>query len=269
MKTLISSDATEGHIISKYSFKVLAFGGSPQNTNEKKSVLVHTEDDTVSAKEEVEGSHVQDTVPEKIAESRDDLVESLLKKTDDISSNFIKMQMKLEAAEEEHKIALEAAKKEAYEQGVSDGRSQVLAEQKQVSQEGANQFAKSVQTLEQSANNFENALEGIQNELMHAALDIAHEVILKEISSDSQEIAKILSDNLIKELQSASQVTLKVNPVDHGAISEKVGSMQHVEVVSDSAVSPGGVIAISDAGNIDSEIMKRFAGVKKAALSGE
>lgn len=267
MKTLIASDATEGHTISKYSFKVLAFGGQ-SNTQNDTSVLVDTP--TTQKKETQEIPEVgEEIASSETSGSRDDLVESLLKKTDDISSNFIKMQMKLEATEAEHKVALEAAKSEAYEMGISDGRSQILAEQEHQSQEGINQFAKSVQTLEVSASNFENALEGIQNELLHAALDIAKEVILKEISSDSQEIAKHLSDNLIKELQGASKVTLKVNPVDHGAISEKVGSLLHIEVVSDSAVSPGGVIAISDAGNIDSEVMKRFAGVKKAALSGE
>ena len=102
MKTLIASDATEGHIISKYSFKVLAFGGQP-STKEEASVLVDPSealgDDAVA---EVDGSGETGAVTEPSG-SRDDLVESLLKKTDDISSNFIKMQMKLEAVEAEHK----------------------------------------------------------------------------------------------------------------------------------------------------------------------
>ena len=88
-----------------------------------------------------------------------------------------------------------------------------------------------------------------------------------ELNDNSKEVAKVLSDELIKELQSASKVTLKVNPKDHGAISEHVGSLEHIEVVSDSAISEGGVIAISDAGNIDAEISKRFERVKKAVLS--
>jgi len=266
MKTLIANDATEGHIISKYSFKVLGFGAP--STEPSASVLVNSE---VSATPEDVANPSSSEMAENSVEtgSRDELVESLLKKTDDISSNFIKMQMKLEDADALHKVALEAAKKEAYESGIEDGRSQVFAEQEKASSEGSDQFANSVKTLETSASNFENALEGIHNELLHAALDIAKEVISKEVSADSMAIAKALSDGLIAELQSASKVTLKVNPKDHGAISEKVGSLEHIEVVSDSAVSPGGVIAISDAGNIDAEVMKRFAGVKKAALSAE
>ncbi|MEA1916045.1 MAG: hypothetical protein U9N42_00790 [Campylobacterota bacterium] len=36
--------------------------------------------------------------------------------------------------------------------------------------------------------------------------------------------------------------------------------------MSDSAVSAGGVVAISDAGNIDSDLMKRYERVKEMAL---
>jgi len=79
----------------------------------------------------------------------------------------------------------------------------------------------------------------------------------------------VLSSELIKELQSASKITLKVNPKDHGAISEHVGSMEHIEVVSDSAVSEGGVIALSDAGNIDATIKERFDMAKSVLFEDE
>ena len=75
-----------------------------------------------------------------------------------------------------------------------------------------------------------------------------------------------MGDELIKELQSASKITLRVNPKNHGFISEHVGSLEHIEVLSDSAVSEGGVVAVSDAGNIDAQVSKRFQKVKKAAL---
>lgn len=267
MKTLIANDSTEGHVISKYSFKVLALGATPSSENSSSVLVSGSEEPQESTLVSEENESEEDSITS--TGSRDELVESLLKKTDDISSNFIKMQMKLEAAEEEHKVALEAAKKEAYETGIEEGRSQILAEQAQKSADGVSQFATSVQTLEASAAQFETALEGIQGELLHAALDIAKEVVLKEMSTNSSDIAKTLSDGLIEQLQGASKVTLKVNPKDHGALSEKLGSLKHIELVSDSAISPGGVIAISDAGNIDAEIMKRFAGVKKAALSAE
>jgi len=190
-----------------------------------------------------------------------------MKKTDDMSSNFIKLQMKLEAKDEEYEKNIQKAKEDAFAEGLEAGKQQQVETQKDNNESGLEQFSTSVATLEKSASEFDVALENIKNELITAALDIAKEVISVEISENSSEVAKVLSSELIKELQSASKVTLKVNPKDHGAISEKTGSLKHIEVISDSAVSEGGVIAISDAGNIDSQISKRFDRVKKAALS--
>jgi flagellar assembly protein FliH len=158
-------------------------------------------------------------------------------------------------------------KEEAFNEGVQAGKKQVLEDDEVKYANGIEQFSSSVLTLENSAKEFESALEGIKKELISAALDIAKEVVSIEINENSSSVATVLSSELIKELQSASKITLKVNPTDHGAISEHVGSMKHIEVLSDSAVSKGGVIALSDAGNIDAEISKRFERVKRAALS--
>ncbi|WP_294896880.1 FliH/SctL family protein, partial [Sulfuricurvum sp. RIFOXYD12_FULL_44_77] len=106
----------------------------------------------------------------------------------------------------------------------------------------------------------------IQKELTHTALDIAKEVIGIETGEHSAKIAAKLSGDLIEELKDASKITLRVNPADHGFISEKVGSLTHVEVLSDRAISAGGVVAISDVGNIDSEIKKRYERLKRSLL---
>ncbi len=242
--------------INKYKFKVLAIGGHNDesmqvDTSYNAETLQNNETDEVSTKA-----------------SRDELVESLLKKTDDISSNFIKMQMKLEEQESEFKAELQRAKSESYEQGVQDGKSALEEELKDSKMQGMEQFSKSVKTLDASASEFITALEGIKQELTFAALAIAKEVIEEELHEHSSDIAKKLSSALIAELNSASEITLKVNPKDHGAVSERVSNLEHIKVISDSAISPGGVIAISNVGNIDSEIMKRYERIKKAALSG-
>ncbi len=263
MEVVISKDETQGHIVNKYKFKVLG-NSMPQkstdNAPEKKQESIMP-----AAGETAETVETADDVI--MTGSKDELVHSLLQKTDEMSSNFIKLQMKLEAAEEEHKAALEAARHEAFASGVQEGRMQYESEHMQAKTNAVEQFATSVKTLEATAQMFETALEGMKEELVHAALDVAKEVVSIELNDHSAAIAASLSGELIKELQSASKVTLKVNPQDHGLISEKVGTMAHVEILSDSAVSPGGVIAISDAGNIDAEIMKRYERAKRTALS--
>ncbi|MDF1879678.1 flagellar assembly protein FliH, partial [Sulfurimonas sp. SAG-AH-194-C20] len=193
--------------------------------------------------------------------------ESLMQKTDEMSSNFIKLQMKLEQKEEEYEISLTKAKEEAFAEGIKAGIAKAHEDASLNISKNTELFSSSVTKLEESADEFEKALEGIKRELITAALDIAKEVVKVEISESANEIAKVLSLELLKDLQSASKVTLKVNPNNHGAISEHVGKLEHVSVVSDSAISEGGVIVMSDAGNIDSQISKRFERVRRAALS--
>jgi flagellar assembly protein FliH len=263
MEIVINETRAGRHTIDKYKFKV--FSGNANHEEPETSTLVDQKLEEPPVSESVEPT--EHAAPKSSGIAHDELVESLLKKTDDVTSNFIKMQMKLEEMEASHKAALQQAKKQSFEEGVQAGRKALEEEIEQANQNSVTQFAESVKTLEKSAAAFEEGLGKVENELMKAAIDIAKEVIDIELSERGREIAKKLSANLIENLQSASSITLKVNPADHGAVSEHVGSMKHVTVMSDSAISRGGVVAISDAGNIDSQVMGRYERVKQAALS--
>ena len=261
---VISSESSAMHNVNKYNFKIIALGGSEdEDITPAESNLTQEYTPEDSEKEKV--SDIDSS--ELSTSSKESLIESLMKKTDDMSSNFIKLQMKLEDKEEEYKLGLEKAKEEAFNEGMQAGKAKAIEDGDMNAADAIKQFASSVKKLEESASEFQIALDGIKDNLITAALDISKEVVNVELSDNSIAVAKVLSDELIKELQSASKITIKVNPKDHGGISEHVGSLGNVEVVSDSAISEGGVIAISDAGNIDAEISKRFERVKKAVLS--
>ncbi len=259
MASVITNDNLTQHSVDKYNFKVLSMNGLVEEPaielKEKESVLSPQAQDS-----EVDSSSLSSS-------SKESLIESLMKKTEDMSSNFIKLQMKLEDMSEEHKAELIKVKEESFNEGVNAGKEQSSKDEEASMSSAIAQFSTSVLTLESCAKDYEKALEGIKSELVSAALDISKEVVNIELSENSTEVAKNLSEGLIEELQSASKITLKVNPKNHGEISKSVGSLEKVEVISDSAVSEGGVIAISDVGNIDAQIIKRFERVKKAALS--
>jgi len=260
MAKVIQSSVIDKHNIQKYNFKVIA--SSNKEVNKEPQEVTFSEDNHPNARQSdsIDSSALSNS-------SKESLIESLMKKTDDMSSNFIKLQMKLEAKEEEFEENLKRAKEEAFAEGIEAGKAKAIENADINQSEALSLFASSVKKLDSSANDFEVALEKIKDNLINAALDIAKEVVNVEVSENSANIAKVLSSELIKELQGASRIILKVNPKDHGVISEHVGSLKHIEVVSDSAISEGGVVAMSDAGNIDSEISKRFEKVKKVALS--
>ena len=271
METVILQGETGGHIINKYNFKVLP---TQANTTEKS---VTSDDEFVPAskinetKSQGEPSPVESEMEESSGDvlsksSKDELIESLLKKTDEMSSNFIKMQMKLEAKDEEYKAALDAAKAEAFEEGkiVGTNEAQQMAQNEHA--ELMKQFSSSIETLDRSTKEFSNSIEGIQEELIHAALDIAKEVIIAETAERGSEIAGQLAKDLITEIKSSSAVTIKVNPNDKVAVEQSLGTLENVKIISDNAISNGGVVILSDAGNIDGDIMKRYERVKSAAL---
>ncbi|MDD5371812.1 MAG: flagellar assembly protein FliH [Sulfurimonas sp.] len=261
MSSIISSEKIQKHNVDKYSFKVLALGTEHQDEQSAqgaKKTIFEVQEPRIER--EIDTSAISQN-------SKDSLIESLLKKTDEMSSNFIKLQMKLESMSDEHKAELQKAKDDSYAVGLEAGKVLALKEEEKNSANVLSQYFSSIAKLEKSAKDYESALEEIKKDLVNAALDISKEVIKIELSENSNKVAATLAKELIKELQSASKVVLKVNPKDHGAISQAVGSLPHVEVMSDGAVSLGGVIAISDAGNIDAQISKRFERVKRVALS--
>jgi len=262
MVTVINGDLLQKHNVGKYNFKVIALGSESENTKPKEMESEYTPEDHPAqrATDHVDSSALSDS-------SKESLIESLMQKTDEMSSNFIKLQMKLESKEEEFAEALKRAKEEAFAEGIEAGKAQAQNELNEQVQNSLGLYETSVEKLEKSAGEFEVALQNIKDDLVNAALDISKEVIQVELSENSAEVAKVLSEGLIKELQSASKITLKVNPKDHAVLSEHFGKLEHVDILSDSAVSEGGVIVISDAGNIDAQISKRFERVKKVVLS--
>jgi len=264
MATVISNDKLTTHSVDKYNFKVLAMGGTKTGENDSTS----ESSESAFTKDNNPGLRDSDIDSSSISKSsKDSLIESLMKKTDEMSSNFIKLQMKLESMSEEHAKELEKVKLESFNEGLESGKEQALKDEKSNVANSLAHFSDSIAKLESSATDYEKALEGIKSELINAALDISKEVVSVELKENSSAIAEVLSKELIKELQSASKITLKVNPKNHGELSEKLGLLEHVNIVSDSAVNEGGVIAISDAGNIDAQISKRFERVKRVALS--
>ncbi len=270
METVISLNETSGHIINKYNFKVLSTTVSQNEVKQSDDEFISGATASVNEKESQEEGLTSLNSPEQgevlSKSSKDELIESLLQKTDEMSSNFIKMQMKLESKEEEYKLALEAGKKEAFEEGKMAGIAEAQEVVQQEHEKVIKQYQASIQTLEKSTEEFSASIEGIKEELVHAAVDIAKEVILLEISENGNEIAKTLAQSLISEIQSSSSVTIKVNPNDKVTIEQTLGTLENIKILSDNAISNGGVVILSDAGNIDGDIMKRYERVKAAAL---
>jgi len=263
MDIIISEKNLDRHTISKYSFKVLS------SLDNETATISNEQNVEKESSEPINVVNISDEQPIQEQQPKDEVVQSLLKKTDELSGNYIKLQMKLEAKDEEFKKQLEEEKQKAYEEGVEAGKSQMSEQQNEQLKSSIEQFATSIETISKTEKELKAALDPLRDELVSVAVDIAKEVVVAELSSSSKEVATALAHQLLEEVKGSTSVTLRVNPKDFEHVKGQIDNIEGIKIEPDSALTAGGVVVISDVGNIEGDIMRRYERVKTAALSSE
>ena len=189
-------------------------------------------------------------------------VEELLKKTDELSSNIIKLQMQIENQESEFAKRLEAEIARAKEDGKNEGIAQTNAANEAKIKELEAKFSASAAKLDEQYAKFDEFLKKSEDELGQTAIKIAKEVIEKEVSSASSQIAHHLANSLIKELSDVKNIEIRVNPEDSDYLKEQFSKNERVKVSADDAISKGGVVIISEGANIDATMQTRLEKLK-------
>ena len=264
MKNVIDTDAAKNHVIEPYHFKVLGGvtnvyqGGEEPIIKEEVPEVVQSKPTKVVKSEPV----VQ------VDEQQNRFIEELLKKSDELSTNIIKLQMQIEKQEDDFnnrmQNELKRESENSYEKGYQKAKDELEAGIKEIK----DKFLNSINILEIEAKKGDEFLKQIESELSLTAVEVAHEVILKEIKHSSSEIASALSKKLVEELKDAKTIKLKVNPKDYEALKEIYSTIEHIRVDSDSAIIEGGVVVLSDAGNLDGNIATRLEKVKNLIENG-
>lgn len=262
MKNVIDTKVVNEHKIEPYRFKVL---GGVNAVYKDESIPEVVEDTKIS--EELVTAPLKE-VGVKQDEQQNKFIEELLKKSDELSSNIIKLQMQVEKQEVEFKNRLsnelDRESKSSYEKGYQTAKEELLNGVEEIKQK----FFNSINILEEEVKNGNEFLKQVENELSQTAIEVAKEVILKELKHSSSEIAVALSKNLIEELKDAKNIKLKVNPKDYDALKEYYSSIENIRVDSDNAITEGGVVILSDVGNLDGNISTRLEKVKNLIENG-
>lgn len=216
---------------------------------------------------------VEEEVPNESFEPIEDdkaqseLIDSLLKKADEFSSKYLKAQMDYEDLETKSKEALELAKTEAFEAGKAESLQEMQEASNNKEGQVLEQLSLSIDSLNSTSSKFDEALKAVKQELVLAAVDIAKEVIQKELGENANDIALSLAQSLMQEISKDSKIELRVNPAQLELFTKNLGESERVIIKSDTAVSLGGVIIISNTGTIAADIMSRFEQVKRTVLS--
>lgn len=265
---VISTNNSDKHVIDNYHFKVLSEFASEQEQNQRqeqsKNVSIQTEQMQVN--QDTQDAQ-QDELPASQATQtntfQNAFVEDLLKKTDEMSSNIIKLQMQIESQESEFNnrlnTELENAKQNAQQEGYEKAKAEFEKELNEISEK----YLKSIAKLDEACQRLDGFIEKNEKELASTAIDIAKEVIAKELEESSSKIALNLAQELMQELKGASSIELRVSPLDYDFVKSKLSDVKNLKISLDDAISKGSVIVLSDVANIESNLNSRLDKIKK------
>ena len=255
MSRIINGGRSDKHIIKEYKFK--DFDSSFEDEEPKQ------EENTIQTQSTPQPQVQQSPPPHN---NQNEIIENLLLKIEELSKNIAAAQQKFDAQIAECNARVETEKKNAFENGYRQGLEEGKKECEARIQEKLSLLEESISKIDKINEIFEEKILSVEKELISVALDIAKEVIQKEISKESSEIAYNLAKALMEDIKEASKIKLKVNPKDAEYLKNK---FKNVEIIPDSAIKEGGVVIISDLGNIDGEVMERFKNIKEAILEGK
>lgn len=245
--SVIALKQLEKHNMKKYEFKKI----------EPNEVLVKQNENT-----SVESIPTPSQVSIIQSSLEKELIEKLLSKSDDLSNSLNNFQMQFEKLQ----VQSQEREKTAREEGLREGEMKAKLNLNEELEKEREKIAKSIAMLDSVIENIKSQVIKLENELSTIALDIAKEVIIKEVDVNSAKIASLISKELLQSMSSNLNITIKVNPLDFEILNNELKDKENIKIKRDDAVSRGGVIIISDDGNLDGNIMSRYNLLKQSVL---
>ncbi len=245
MGKIIDADKLNEHHVKKFQFSSLEVNqGKKESFNpalfSDKEELI--EEPSVKEEEQTKEQHEAD---------------ALLQKIEHLSSENIKLVSELETLQKEFDKRITKQSEEAYEKGKVEGVRDTQETLQEHSDELNIQLLKSITALDEQIQKHEIFFTSCERELVEASTIIAEKIIKKELEDHSEIVAKKLADTFINDLKEASTITLKVNPKDAQYIEEHYKERKNIKIDADDAINKGGIIILSDIGNIDGNINTR------------
>ncbi len=277
MKIILTADELGNHQVTKYDFRTINVSqGVPagseghvlKSSAPQAPAAPAAAQAESAAKEEAPApkSEEVNSALHELQQQNESFSESLLKKIDELSTSLVKMEMRLEKQQEEFAARLEEERSQAHEAGIEAGKQAMRESIAQELDAQKRQIIDSIQKMQHTAESFEQVSQNIEKELVDAAIDIAKEVIASEVGNDSSKIAANLAKALIEDVKGAMKIKIKAHPEDCDYLKENIGTNGVLEVVPDNAISKGGIIIESDAGNVDGTVMTRYQAIKRNIL---
>ncbi len=166
----------------------------------------------------------------------------------------------------EHETLLREACEQAHAQGVAEGQERErLAWQQRMDDHIAGQGRDAAERLAQVAQAFEASLAGLQQgmaqEVLHLACDIARQVMRSEIAVNRQAVLPVVREALSMLGSESRPATVRLHPGDWAALEQALRTEHpsaRIEWLQDAAVQPGECIVESAGMVVDGTLDKRW-----------
>ncbi|MDY5186335.1 flagellar assembly protein FliH [Helicobacter trogontum] len=254
---LIQDEQKDEHSINKYEFKAIV----PLEVHANSSV-----DSAESITDEQSVEQVNAYRPQPMNSLEKELIEKLLHKSDELSGNLAKLEMQFEKSQVSMQETLEKTSDESYKRGFEEGKNEAKQAMEAEIRAEREKIVQSLITLENTLKQSQVHLEALEKELSSIAIDMAKEVIVKEIEANSQRVALELTRSLLSNIMEATQISIKVNPIDYVYLKENLKDREKIQIEADNAISRGGIVISSNLGNLDGNVMSRYKMLKQSVL---
>jgi flagellar assembly protein FliH len=275
MKNIIVGNQLNGHSIGKYYFKPLSDDNNEFSSDDFQEFAIKSaptikevlEKEVAKKEKEVEPQKDIPQVPQ--FQLDDNIVETLMKKVDELSTSLIKMEIQLEKQQKEFNNMLGEERENSYKLGFKDGEESTSNKMQKIINDLQIRYLDSIDKLNSHSTQLTKKIGDIQTELIHTSLAIAKEVIACEVGENSFKTAQSLAKELLKSIQNATKVTVKVNPEDYDFVKNELMSSENdfiINVLPDIAITKGGVVIYSDSTNLDGNVWTRYKRLEEEVI---
>lgn len=214
---------------------------------------------------EEKGFYIPEEIDKKDADLSLEQFEKLLEQNEKILQALANLQEQLSNQDSNDALS-EELKNSAYEKGYIEGEKTA---QESLQKEVENQKEKmifAIQKLQDNAAQFQEQIKKISQDLNIIALDLAKEVIIKEVEENHRNIALLIANELLEPLRASAEITIKANPLDLPFLQEKISQDFKITFEADPLVAKGGVMIVSTLGSFDGSILARYKNLKRNIL---
>lgn len=247
----ITEDEVQRHIIKKYEFRNIDKDLEAQIAPSMQENGIYTPQEEVK---NIEGLDILKTQ-----------IESILEENRKISQSLHSLQEQMQNPNPDSKL-LEEIKTSSFQQGFLEGKSKAQEEFAQEVESQKEKMIYAIKSLEEEAQKMQTQIGKIKDDLSVIALDLAREVILKEVEENSAKIALSIANELLQPIEKDTEITLKVHPLDLPYLQEKLSHHLKITLEPDISVGKGGIVILSTQGNFDGNILARYKNLKRSLL---